>query len=617
MVIGFCLFCCGLFAQDYLPARKAERFYEKGVENLKLRDFEEAEEYFKRAQQADPAFHLPYLSLIRIYQRLGQETKLVAEQKAYLRNIPEDRLSSQIVEDLAKNAIQQGFYDSAAFYLSKIPQPDALLLASLDFAGDQLNTTTDGLEISPLPPAINQFDYQYLPVLTIDGKIMIYTARKDWQSDENIVWSFYEAEGWSPAVSISDKINSRYNEGACTISANGRTLIFTACEGRKSYGNCDLYVSYRVGEDWSEPENLGEAVNSGSWDSQPSLSPDAKTLYFVSNRPGGQGGKDIWMSRWEQGGWTVAENLGMAVNTPYDETTPYLYFDNSTLFFASNGRVGMGGFDLFFSRKDTSWTEPQNLGYPINTYRDEVSLFLQSDGSVGFFAQEGKRADGRLEYSQLVHFEVPQSIKAKLEPVYYVTGRVFDRTVRTPLRASMEIVDLASSEKLYLTESDSLTGQYFLALPHRGSYGAFVEKKGYLFEDLAFDGMDQATDTVNIGLQPLDVGARMVLENIYFAFDSDSLNQNSREELMRVVDLLKQYPTIRIEISGHTDSRGSFTYNQELSTRRAKSVYDFLIQQGITAGRLEYKGYADRLLLEEKNPESARNRRIEMQIRDF
>jgi len=599
--------------QRYQPHKKAVKWVEKGREELRERHFKEAEELFLKAKDKDPGYSLPYFSLIRLYLRLGNGQKLDAIRKQYVTNIPPERLNPSIINGVAKNEIARGNYSEASQYLSTINEPDTLLLQTVAFAKEQLAQPANALKLDELPAAINKFDYQYLPVLTIDGSTLIYTARENWSTDEDLVWSFRTEEGWTEAVSVSSKINSRHNEGACTISADGRTLVFTSCEGRKSFGNCDLYMAKREGEDWSEPYNIGDAVNSGSWDSQPALSADGRTLYFVSTRPGGQGGKDIWVSHFNNNKWSEAENLGAMINTPGDESTPFIHFDNRSLFFASNGRVGMGGFDLFVSQKDSVWGEPENLGYPLNTYHDETSLFVDTRGDKGFFAKE-RKSNGRLVSSRLVRFNAKEIIT--LKPVNYITGKVVHLHTREPLKASLEIVDLSSGDKMYVTESDSVTGQYFLALPPADHYGAFIDKEGFLFEDIAFENTSLQTDTVDIALQPLEKGAKIVLENIYFDFDSDKLSPNSKEELNRVAALLKKYPNVNIQISGHTDSQGTFDYNMDLSTRRAKRVYLYLINQKINPERLSYKGFADKQPIE-KATKSALNRRIELKVQKF
>jgi len=465
-----------------------------------------------------------------------------------------------------------------------------------------------------LPPAVNRFAFQYLPTLTVDSRTLIFTARSSNTSDENIVVSQFDGQHWSEATILSPAVHSRFNEGACSISADGRTLIFTSCEGRQSYGNCDLYISRKIGDDWQDPQNLGRKVNSTSWDSQPALSADGMTLYFVSNRPGGIGGRDIWVTKWEEDGWTYPKNVGQSINTPLDETTPFIHSNNETLFFSSNGHVGLGGFDLYKVEINASSHKVVNLGYPINTHLEEVSLVLSSDGLQAFFAKE--RAEGGvITSSKIVKYDISEENEL-VAGVTYVTGTVSDAFTKQPIEASLEIIDLSTRERVYAATSDAKTGRYYMVLPQNRSFGAFIERQNYLFEDLSFTTLNKTTDTLDIFLQPITKGAKMVLENIYFAFDSDELDSTSNEELSRVAMLLKNHPGIKVEIGGHTDSTGSKSYNLALSIRRARRVYDHLLRLGVSQTSLSYHGYGDTrpLVSTQTEAEKEKNRRIEFGI---
>ena len=604
------LICPGQQQND----KKAIKMVAKAKEAIKERKFEVGVDFLLEAIGRDSSYAEAYVRLFGIFSRLQKPSKIHQFQLLYVKNVSENELDPQIWQSLASYEFAIGSYLSARDYLAKTKKKDSVLDKSISFAIEELKRP-DSLKIHELPKEVNRFRYQYLPVLTVDSRTLIFTAREDDLSDENIVVSTLEGGNWSVPLPISENITTPYNEGASTISADGRLLIFTACEGRKGFGNCDLYISKKVGENWSVPKNLGKNVNSRFWDSQPSLSADGKTLYFASNRPGGEGGRDIWVSSYAASGWATPKNLGSFVNTNRDETTPFIHPDNHTLLFSSNGHVGMGGFDLLKSEESNGlWGNTQNIGYPINTFQDEVSLFITSDGRHAYFAKEEKHG-GAIKSSKLVSYAIKDN--NLVSGVTYLTGTIKDAKTKLPLTATLELVDLSNQSHLFSTESDPISGKYFIVLPSGQDFGAFIEKEGYLFQDVSFESIDEkSSDTMDIYLDPLEIGAKVVLENIYFAFDSDEMNQKSHEELMRVVKLLKRYPRLQVEISGHTDDVGSLQHNQNLSERRAKKVHDFLVHENIKKNSISFTGYAH-IQPQATNATAsgrAKNRRIEIKI---
>ena len=259
-----------------------------------------------------------------------------------------------------------------------------------------------------LGDTVNRFGLQYFPVLTADEQEMIFTRRMGpgADDDEDLVVSRKDSNGnWTIPVSISKNINSKFNEGTCTISADGRTLIFTSCIGRRGYGNCDLFYSKKVGDEWSVPINLGPEINSSAWESQPSLSADGRILYFISDRRDGIGGRDIYYSRkTDDGRWSQAENMGQPINTPFDEISPFIHVNGRTLFYATNGKPGFGGFDIFKSELNNGkWEMPVNFGSPVNDHEDQFSLFITADGSRGYYSHEdGTRENYKLNIGAIL-----------------------------------------------------------------------------------------------------------------------------------------------------------------------------------------------------------------------
>jgi len=626
--ILFLLFACAAFSligQNQLSSsnKKALKKYLKAEKEVKERNFESAIGLFQETIEVDGSFYEAYLRKGSLFNALGNEDSVYTNFVQYATIAPSPKAS--ILERLAHLALDRGHYKAAKNYLSgfleRVPEKKGdkqiqLLEQSISFAFSQLDHPIE-IEIEELPNEINRYGLQYLPTMTVDQKTLIYTKRNEFSSDEDIVVSYFKNGSWSTSKSVSSRINTESNEGAATISADGRTMIFTACDRRDSYGSCDLYISKKSGEVWSRPKNLGKSVNSKYWESQPSLSADGRTLYFASNRPGGFGGRDIWKTTLLEKKWITPLNLGKEVNSFKDETTPFVHFNGQTLFFSTNSYPGMGGFDLFVTHsKDSTWTKPENLGYPINSFRDEVALLISADGRGGFFAKEQQKNHKILD-SKIVKFSVPENIRPTQS--YFITGKVMDAETSNPLKASLQIVDIVSNELLYDSYSDSISGEFYLVLPANKQLAGYLKKTGYLYKNFnfssnQFNGMN--SDTLRIVLSPIKEGKSIVLKNIYFELDSYLLDSRSQSEINNVFEMLSINKNMMIEISGHTDDTGSETYNQSLSKKRARAVYEMLINNGISTNRLSYKGAGSSKPIKPNDSEVNRksNRRIEFKV---
>lgn len=612
IIVIFTCLCYTLVAQN---SKKASRLTEKAEGSIVDRDFIKAKHLLKRALEADNAHGPAYLKLAAIYSVFQQRDSALLYYNTYSDHIDAEKIPGKLWLRIAELNYSAGNYQRARTAIDRVPDPTYLLKASIDFS---LESVAKGLtlEIEELPSAINQFQLQYFPALTIDENTIIYTKRDTNlpASDEDMVISTRIDGEWIPSQSISKEINTPFNEGACSISADGSTLIFAACEGRMTFGSCDLFITFRQGNKWSTPENLGSRVNSQYWDSQPSLSADGRTLFFSSNRPGGEGKRDIWLTSFDGRVWREPVNLGNPVNTAFDETTPFIHANSTTLFFSSQGHVGLGGYDLLATeRREGHWTKPRNLGFPINTHHDELSLFVNPAGSTGYYAKELSKAVTIVE-SILVKFQIPYDTLVKSKSSY-ITGRVLDADSGEPIGADFKMTNLNDSSDIYFVRSDSLTGSYFLALTQGRDYGVFVSKKGYLFEDLKFQAKENTVlhpDTINLFLKPLRPGESIVLENIYFEFDEYRLDRKSLSELNALVHFLKSNDNFTFEIQGHTDNIGDQNYNMQLAQSRAKTVYNYLLNNGIPKERMRYKGYGDGEPLASNASESGRekNRRI-------
>jgi len=616
-------------AQWYDPEKvpkKARLIYEKAYEQAMEGEYGASLISLESAIQAEPKYVEAYLSRAGIY----------AEMKNYALSVQD--FEKALLLDAVFSATYQlpysislagmGNFEKALQAINHFLNLPGLNQQSIK-AGNYRKSVYEfaiaygkahpgnGYDFKPLNlgDSVNSVHLEYFPSITVDGAKLVFTRRV--QNDEDFYYSENMNGRWSAAKPLEGKINTNLNEGAQAISQDGDWLVFTGCNYPEGMGSCDLYISYRrKNGGWTEPENLGSRINSESWESSPSLSPDKKDLYFSSNRPGGYGGKDIWVSRrLSSGGWSAPENLGPTVNSSGDEGCPYMHADNQTLYFNSNGHQGYGMTDLFLSKKinDSSWAAPVNLGYPINTIDDEGSLVVASDGFTSYYASDRGDTRGGLD---LYQFNLREDIRAA--KTIWVKGQVFDSLTRNGLPSTVELTDIHTRNTHSRLQTDE-DGRYLVTLPAGRDFAFNVNRKGYLFYSDHFSIGSSPSDsflTVNIPLQPIAAGASIVLKNIFFDSNKSNLNPESMNELDKVVALMLENPKLRIQISGHTDRVGRREDNLALSENRAKSVLQYLVSKGIPASRLQSKGYGDSKPLAPNDTEQGKslNRRTELNV---
>jgi outer membrane protein OmpA-like peptidoglycan-associated protein len=616
-------------AQQYNLNTNNKKAAEYFVEADKFRvrgQYDYAIEYLEKAIAKDKKFYDAYLQLGLIYKAQGHLGD-ARETLEYMSTLEHANHAPTYFE-LADLYMQLGEYEkakeNAEKFLALNPRNKnrrmeaRQYVANADFAMEN-KALAKSFNPRPMPPGVNAFPMQYFPILTVDGNAIIYTRRLGitMDYDEDLVISRKGVNGeWLEPESLSENINSAFNEGTCTISADGRRLIFTSCHGRRGYGSCDLFISERTGNEWSEPVNLGPEVNGPEWDSQPTLSPDGRTLYFVSNRRGGLGGRDIYVSHLSDSNtWQEAMNLGPAINTRAEDVSPFIHPDNQTLFFATNGRTGFGGYDIYYAeRLGNEWGEVQNFGAPVNSGEDQVSLFISADGKKGYYSLEDQQ-DPSVK-SVIYEFDVPEELQVS-QRASYVFGRVTDEKSGKPLIANVELFDLENQERVGLVESDPETGNFLMVLAEGSEYGLYVNSTGYLYKSLTFNYASEPVEQ-DVELTPIKTGSVTVLNNIFFETDKYELQQRSEVELNKVIKFMNNNPDINIEISGHTDNVGARDYNQELSEKRAESVGDYLTQNGVENSRLTIAGYGqEQPAFPNDTPKNRqKNRRIEFKIID-
>ncbi|OEK05685.1 OmpA family protein [Roseivirga misakiensis] len=604
------LFICGTLSAQNLHSKnkKALSFYKEALSLSQIGNVARAEESARLAIKKDKSFDEAILLLHQILLRKNDLEGSLGVLSQYKEEL-ERRFSNRILIDQSKVFFEGGQYKEAKTSISKIEGeiykfPDIefqLISASIDFALAESSRKLD-INFERLPAPLNEFQKQYFPTVTADNKLVFIVREKNGRGDENIYQSEWLGTRWKKPEQISYKINTDRNEGTASISADGSTLVYSACNIPGNIGSCDLYVSYAIGDEWSAPELLNDKVNSPDWDSQPSLSRDGKKLFFVSSRKGGVGKLDIWVSEKSIRGWGQAKNLGPQINTVYDDSSPYIYLDQKTLIFASTGRVGMGGYDLYSSTwEGGSWSLPKNLGFPINNAFDQIGYTFSPDGWAYY---SSGLSNGRIEINR---FKVPKAVLAD-NKIDYISGRVLDANSRAPLAATLQV-----SEDIIMT-SDSLTGAFLTFLESNNS-SIRVSASGYASVEFTEDELKRLPKG-EVLLNPLNVGETFDFGNIYFDFNSAEIKPESEPTLNEVLTFLKANKKIVVEIGGHTDGIGGEKENLALSRDRARSVYRYFIEKGVPKENLVFAGYGEDYPLTTGNTPKERemNRRIEFKI---
>ena len=487
---------------------------------------------------------------------------------------------------------------------------------------------------APVPGGINTpNNMEYFPSLSPDGETMVFTRRVGGHQEDFFLSEKLDDGTWSAGQPL-DGVNTEFNEGAQSITADGNYLVFTACDRTDGAGSCDLYYAEKDERgNWSPARNLGPEVNTRDYEAQPSISADGSLLFFASRRPGGLGGADLYLcARLTSGKWSRPVNLGTTVNTKGNEQYPFWSPDGATLYFTSNGHPGLGGDDLFRSglSPDNKWLPPTNLGYPINTADNETNLFVAFDGSTAYFSKGERRTEtGKMDVN-IYQFELPEALRPA--PTTYVKATVTDAETGSPLVATVRLRDLNQTAPPTSRQSGP-SGEFLAVLPAGKDYALTVDLAGYLFYADRFSLAEGLEDTgpylLNIALEPVkkqvvvsdraEADGAIAFRNVLFASGSAALLPVSGDELDRLAELLKKAPGYSVEIVGHTDDIGEEDDNLKLSQERAEAVKAYLIGQGITPTRITSRGdgEANPIATNETEEGRARNRRTTFKLTGY
>lgn len=541
--------------------------------------------------------------------------------------------------------------------------------------GDSLSRHPAYVEIRNIGPAVNSSFHEISPLVSADGNTMIFTSNrstddyaiKSGTNFEDIYITYRRDNGdWESPKLISPNINSKYNDAAASLSPDGKTLFLYYESGAG-----DIYTSTLDENGWSKPVPLNSNINHPLfWETSACISADGKKLYFTSNRPGGYGELDIYVSELDaRGQWGKAVNLGPTINTPLNEDAPFIHADGVTLYFSSDGHPSMGSNDIFRSEYiNGTWTKPVNLGYPVNSVDYDGFFVLSPDKKTGYYSAFREEGHGKADIYEIKFLDPPPRVtesqpiamlspepelvtdeppaevvpvtpasvpepqppqevvqETPAEPDYVdpiialhkdmevatiLKGKVIDEKTAAPLGATITLVDNGTRDVLSIIHSDPQTGDFELVIPHGGNYGVATERKGYLFNSINFNVPQfaeyQEIDA-HIFMVKAEVGSKVILKNIFFDVGKADIRNESIAELEKVKSLLLSNDRLKVQINGHTDNTGNAQLNMALSLRRAEAVVNYLVEQGIDTQRLSARGFgAERPLVSNDDEEGGR-----------
>lgn len=621
LILLFCLECALLTAQSkYIPPQipeKAQKTLNEALSKAATGQTDEATASVCTLIEKYPTWIEARHTLSRIFFDAGnKEASILALEQA----IAIDTLSQlQQLYSLGRLYEESGVFEKALKTYSSVVRlsgpsgPGKLAKEKLKSLHQKvkLYQSTYDIIIKPFAEEINTTYDESLGRWTLDGRSMIFTRLIG--DNEDIFEAKYDSLGRLKEI-VPFSFNTASREGGHAISPDGKYLIFTSCNRNDGFGSCDLYLTVLKNGTWTKPVNMGPSFNTNSWDSQPCFGLDGKSIYFSSARPGGYGARDIWYVQEESPGkWSAPINAGPNINTTNNEASPFIHFDGRTMYFMRDGNEGLGKHDLYFSRLglNQEWQVAENMGSPVSTPADEGALSIHPNGRHAIITRytDQRRND-------LFEFELPARFLST--PVQALEVTTIDATTQKPVRARLQIIDFAAKDTIRLSQTADETGRIVVTLDRHKEYGIVATAENYLMASAFLSADSSALRKVVISLNALETATdkTFILQNIFFETGSAKLLPASYPELKNLVNTLQKNPSLQIEISGHTDNTGSDGINRQLSEARAKSVYQYLIDQQIDATRLSYKGYgAEKPVATNETEEGRRqNRRTEFKI---
>lgn len=623
---GFFIITQNCWAQQ---SKREIKKFEKAYSLYQNENYHFAHLLLKEVLAKEPDYSDALLLLADTYNQLDSTEAEISTLESAL-ELSDKKL---IVYRIAEAAYSIGWYEKALLnfqksqidYSSNTKRSNEILhkINNCEFAIQAVNQP---VEFNPqrLSSNVNSDFDEYWPSISVDKSKLVITRLQKVAGrfpQEDFYLSERDSSGWKKAVPITE-INTNQNEGAQTLSADGKILFFTACSKYDGKGSCDIYYSKFENNSWTPAKNAGAPVNTKYWDSQPGFSSDYRFIYLSSNRPGGFGEKDIWripLIGFNADGtfrWGEPENLGDSINTPGNEISPFIHANNRQLFFASDFWPGMGGFDLFHSEinENNRFCKAKNLGFPINTFENEQGLCISADGLESYFSSGRNKKTGL----DIYQFEMDESIRPL--PVTYVKAKVIDKETQFPIQASVELIDLNHLNQERRKQTADKNGEFLVCLPVGINYGFNVSENGYLFYSQSFPLLEIKTIHepyfAPIELEKIKVGAEMNLYNIYFETGAFTLLPESEPELNKLLGFLSTNINLEVQIQGHTDDVGNETDNQLLSEKRAQSVFTYLIENGVDNNRLQFVGLGEKHPVASNETKEGRqlNRRTTLKI---
>jgi outer membrane protein OmpA-like peptidoglycan-associated protein/tetratricopeptide (TPR) repeat protein len=626
-----------------LKNSRADKVYEKGIKAFQQRNYSEAIRELNNTIDIEPEYVDAHYALGLIYIK-DNRMNLKAAKKYFLEVIdlcPE--YNPYVYYHLARIYYGAGEYEEAHKYVSVFLEDVDMIDSDEEYNNavgiqeysafymEMLNNPVP-FDPKPVPGISTEYD-EYLPIISPDNEMALFTRKFNlppqrgdlFQSEqfrERFMFSWKENEVFNKGRNMPYPFNQNPNEGGATLTIDNRLLFYTICKYTQDqrYFNCDICYSEFKDGSWTDIKGISEKVNlNNAWESQPSVTSDGQTIFFVSDREGGYGGYDIYTTNKDKTGcWCEPINLGPTINTAGNEKTPFIHTDSKTLYFSSDGRMGIGGYDIFFSKIDLNgnWTEPENIGYPINSFDDDVGFFVSTNGEFGYFASNKYEGMGGWD---LYYFELYEA--ARPEKVLFLKGKLAAIEENALQKTRIE---LRNTETKAVTEIeiDTVTGEYVAAVLFNADFVMTVKEKGFVQKTKYISKIDpRYTVPVNadVKLEPIEVGKSYRLNDIYFDFNSSELTYESKFVIDEFFEFLNENPGLKVSIQGHTDNIGSTEDNLVLSEKRAEAVYQYLISIGVDPSRINYKGFGEQNPVADNRSEEGRslNRRTEFVIVDI